>query len=110
MTKSFPVHVTCGRISLVKYFEPDINRLHLRCLEFTTFTGFHSKKGLKLLRGLYLPTAFLALQNKLNKVWKHSFVKIFVPWLALEIMVQINLVCHVIVFKRYNYKCYDIFH
>ena len=38
MTKSFPVHVTCGRILLVKCFEPDINRLYLRWLEFAGFT------------------------------------------------------------------------
>ena len=66
--KSFPFHVTCGRISIVKYFEPDVNRLYLRCLEFAGFTGYQSKKEFKLLRSLYLPTAFNALQNKLNKV------------------------------------------
>ena len=51
------------------------------------------------MHSVYLLTAFLASLNKYNKVLKHSFVKIFVPWFELEMMVQINLVCHVIVFK-----------
>ena len=37
MTKSFPVHVRCARIFLGKCFEPDINRLYLRCLGFAGF-------------------------------------------------------------------------
>ena len=68
MTKSFPVHVTCRRILLVKYFEPDINRRYLLSLKFAGFTGFSPKKGFKLLHRFYLPIAFVALQKKWNKV------------------------------------------
>ena len=98
--KSFPVHITSGRILLLKNSEPDIKRLQLRCFEFAGFTWISSKKGFTLLGSFYLTTAFVAFLNKLNKPWKHPFEKIFVPWLALEIMVQINVVCQVITFRR----------
>ena len=98
--KSFPVHITSGRILLLKNSEPDIKRLQLRCFEFAGFTWISSKKGFTLLGSFYLTTAFVAFLNKLNKPWKHPFVKVVVPWLALEIMVQIKVVCQVITFRR----------
>ena len=37
MTKSFPVHITCGGILLVKNSDPDINSFMFGCLEFAGF-------------------------------------------------------------------------
>ena len=61
ITKSFPVHVTCGRIFLVLFFQPDINTLFCVICNWRELHDFHLRKALSNYVGCIYQLCFTLL-------------------------------------------------